>query len=212
MRQRWKTGRVEAFSDGVLAIAITLLVLDINVPDSAFDDLASGIADQWPSYLAYVTSFLAIGAVWLEHHTLFNCLRSVDSVIMRLNLGLLLFASFLPFPTRLAADAITHGRGAERSAVILYGVTLLIISVLLDAMWRYAARHRDLLREDVTDAVVRAAEGQPRWALAFYAAGTVAGAVFLPRLAAFSFLAVAVWSVATARGERGTPGVVEDEA
>ena len=79
MWQRWETGRVEAFSDGVFAIAITLLVLDLQMPEDAYGDLWKGFADQWPSYLAYVTSFLAIGAVWLEHHRLFTCLRLADT-------------------------------------------------------------------------------------------------------------------------------------
>jgi uncharacterized membrane protein len=75
--QRWETGRVEAFSDGVFAIAITLLVLDVKVPESALHELWKGIADAWPSYLAYVTSFLAIWAVWMQHHGLFSCVRLV---------------------------------------------------------------------------------------------------------------------------------------
>ena len=68
MANRWGTGRTEAFSDGVFAIAITLLVLDISVPEADFDDLWNGIVDQWPAYLGYATSFLTIGAVWLAHH------------------------------------------------------------------------------------------------------------------------------------------------
>ena len=75
MGDRWSTARTEAFSDGVFAIAITLLVLDITVPASDFDDLWRGIADQWPSYLGYVTSFMAIGGMWLSHHGMFRRLR-----------------------------------------------------------------------------------------------------------------------------------------
>ena len=83
MGSRWETGRIEAFSDGVFAIAITLLVLDIGVPAEAFDDLWRGIADQWPAYLGYATSFLTIGALWLAHHGVFRRLRYADNRVMR---------------------------------------------------------------------------------------------------------------------------------
>jgi Endosomal/lysosomal potassium channel TMEM175 len=84
------TGRLEAFSDGVFAIAITLLVLEISVPEAAFDHVWKGIGDQWPSYLGYATSFLTIGGLWLVHHGIFRRLASADSVVMQLNILLLL--------------------------------------------------------------------------------------------------------------------------
>ena len=83
MANRWSTGRTEAFSDGVFAIAITLLVLDISVPASDFHDLWRGIANQWPSYLGYVTSFLTIGGIWMAHHGLFRRMRYADQKVMR---------------------------------------------------------------------------------------------------------------------------------
>ena len=98
MSDRWGTGRIEAFSDGVFAIAITLLVLEISVPESDFEDLWKGIADQWPSYLGYATSFLTIGALWFIHHGIFRRLASADAMVMRLNILLLMLVSFLPFP------------------------------------------------------------------------------------------------------------------
>ena len=79
MSDRWSTGRLEAFSDGVIAIAITLLVLEINVPESVFENLWKGIANQWPSYLAYVTSFITIGVIWLVHHGIFRRLARAES-------------------------------------------------------------------------------------------------------------------------------------
>ena len=75
MNSYWSTNRLEAFSDGVFAIAITLLILEVSVPESDFDDLWRGIADQWPSYLAYVTSFITIGWIWMVHHGIFRRLR-----------------------------------------------------------------------------------------------------------------------------------------
>src|SRR4029450_7059755 len=105
MSQRWATGRVEAFSDGVFAIAITLLVLEIKIDPSQFDHLWRALADEWPAYLAYVTSFFTIGGVWLAHHGLFSRLEAIDPVLMRMNILLLMAVSFLPFPTTLMAGA-----------------------------------------------------------------------------------------------------------
>ena len=134
MGDRWGTGRTEAFSDGVFAIAITLLILEISVPETAFDNLWRGIADQWPSYLAYATSFITIGGIWLAHHGIFRRLQYANSWLMLINLLLLMAVSFLPFPTKLLAEAI-HDTDAERAAVIFYGGTLLVISALISALW-----------------------------------------------------------------------------
>ena len=151
MRDRWSTGRLEAFSDGVFAIAITLLVLEISVPESGFEDLWRGIADQWPSYLAYATSFITIGGMWMAHHAIFRRLASADGNVMRLNILLLMLVSFLPFPTKLMAEAIDNTTDAERAAVIFYGLVLLAIAVVTSVLWRYAAAHRDLLEPGVSD-------------------------------------------------------------
>ena len=120
---RWETARVEAFSDGVFAIAITLLVLEIGIDPANFDHLWRALADEWPSYLAYVTSFLTVGGVWLAHHRLYSHLRYVDPMLMRLNILVLMAASFLPFPTSLLAEAFDVSTSAERAAVVVYGVT-----------------------------------------------------------------------------------------
>ena len=111
---RWGTGRIEAFSDGVFAIAITLLILEIGVPEAAFDNLWRGIVDQWPSYLAYATSFLTIGGIWLAHHGIFRRLQYADQRVMLINLLLLMAVSFLPFPTKLMAEAIADVNDIEK--------------------------------------------------------------------------------------------------
>jgi uncharacterized membrane protein len=108
----------------VLAIAITLLVLDLNVPASEFDQLWRGIVEQWPAYLAYASSFLTIGGIWLRHHGIFARPAYVDRKVMTFNLLLLMAVSFLPFPTRLVAEAIQN-EDAERAAVLFYGTSLL---------------------------------------------------------------------------------------
>jgi uncharacterized membrane protein len=196
---RWDTGRLEAFSDGVIAIAITLLVIEISVPESSFDDLWKGIADQWPSYLAYTTSFVTIGGLWLAHHGIFRRLASADGGVMRLNILLLMFIAFLPFPTKLVAEAVDTGH-SERAAVIFYGLVLFGTSLVITALWRYIAGHRDLLAPDVSDREITALTQQTAPSIGFYAA-VVLLAVFAPRIAAFAYLGVAVIAVFRSRGD-----------
>jgi len=119
VENRWGTNRLEAFSDGVFAIAITLLVLDIRVLPSEFDNLWHGIAHAWPEYLAYATSFVTIGGFWLVHHGIPRLLLYANARVMQVNILVLMAVAFLPFPTRLVAEAIqrrcrAHGRGLLR--------------------------------------------------------------------------------------------------
>jgi uncharacterized membrane protein len=193
MAARLDTGRLEAFSDGVFAIAITLLVLEISVPEDAFADLPRAIAEQWPSYLAYVTSFLTVGALWLAHHGLFRRSRYADSVVVRLNVVLLMAVSFLPFPTSLVAEALDRG-DAETTAVIFYGASLLVVSGVFAAMARYIAA-RDELVEDGARAEVAALSARLAPSLGFYLVILLL-AVFAPAVAAFGFLGIALLAVA----------------
>ena len=198
MGDRYGTGRIEAFSDGVFSIAATLLVLELSVPEADFDHLWNGIADQWPAYLSYATSFLTIGGIWLVHHAIFRRLRFADSAVTRLNLLLLMAVAFLPFPTKLVAEAIDSS-SAERAAVIFYGATLLVISLVITAMVRYAGSHPDLIEEEGRDQVVAlAAQAGPN--LGFYVA-VLALALLSPKIAAFGFLAIAVFAILRAGGE-----------
>jgi uncharacterized membrane protein len=115
--------RVEAFSDGVLAVAITLLVLDLKVDREGPDghSLAYQLAHTWPSYVAYATSFFLIGTIWVNHHAMFNLISTVDRVLLYENLALLMFVTTLPFTTATLADFISHGGPDARWAVALYG-------------------------------------------------------------------------------------------
>ena len=191
MRDRWDTGRIEAFSDGVFSIAATLLVLEIAVPEADFDHLWKGIADQWPSYLSYATSFL--------HALLLS--PPIFPLFPRdpLNLLLLMAVAFLPFPTKLVAEAIDSST-AERTAVLFYGATLLVISVLITVIVRYAGSRPELIEEEGRDEVVAlAAQASPN--LAFYVV-VLALAFLAPKVAAFGFLAIALFAIMRVRGER----------
>ena len=199
MDDRWDTGRTEAFSDGVLAIAITLLVLDLNVPASEFDQLWRGILEEWPAYLAYASSFLTIGGIWLRHHGIFARLAYVDRRLMTLNLLLLMAVSFLPFPTRLVAEAIQN-EDAERAAVLFYGTSLLVISVLVSALWATAARDRKLLRPELDQAEIDAILIATTPSIGSYLVATVV-AIALPYVAAIGYLVIAIFLVLNVRGD-----------
>lgn len=210
MSSRWDTSRTEAFSDGVFAIAVTLLVLDLAVPQQEVQKhLAHGILHEWPGYLGYVTSFVVVGGLWLVHHGIFGRLSYVNSRVMKINLLLLLLVSFLPFPTRLMAQAIRNAN-AERTAVIFYGLTLIAVSLTITALWAAAVRDRRLLKPGLTEqeigAVTRATA--PNLGLEL---GATAVAIPFPRVAAFMYLVIAVVVVFRARpddqGDEDAAGV-----
>ena len=203
MRDSFSSGRMEALSDGVFAIAATLLVLEISVPDSGFDDLWQAIRDEWPSYLAYTTSFFTIAGLWAAHHGLFRRLEIADGTLMRLNLVLLWAVAFLPFPTTLTAEALGRESDApERTAVLFYGATLLFIAAVITVMTIYVGRRQSLLKEGVSAAELARLSRRTRPAPAFYAAILIL-ALLAPRAAVWMFLAVAITSVLAPDRERG---------
>jgi len=183
-------GRLEAFSDGVFAIAITLLVLELSVSGAAEDDLLAAILHQWPAYLAYVTSFLTIGVFWLQHSAVTNALRAADATLYRINLLVLLLASFLPFPTKLVGQFVDH-RDAERVAVVFYGLSLLALDLALTAFIRYAAEQRSLIRDGISEETIDAAlRRQP--SLLFYG-GACAVGLLAPTVGVGLFLVIALY-------------------
>lgn len=140
------TGRTEAFSDGVFAIVITLLILDVRAPASDPSGLLGDLLAQWPAYLGYLTSFLYVGVIWLNHHALFNRIQRIDKGLNLTNLALLLTTAFLPFPTSVLATATQDGDPRNISvAVALYA----LVAGLMCASWllifSYLSRHSDLL-------------------------------------------------------------------
>jgi uncharacterized membrane protein len=193
MDVRFDPGRIEAFSDGVFAVAITLLVLEISVPEASFDDLWNGIVDQWPSYLAYGTSFWTIGGLWVLHHTIFRRLRYADIHLMRMNLLLLFAVTFLPFPTKLMAETI-ESAGAERVAVLFFGATLLVISVIVTVIARYAAGRDALLHEGVDSSEMQAIANRAAPSLASTGLLLVL-AIFAPQVAALGLFVVSLFVV-----------------
>jgi uncharacterized membrane protein len=143
--------RTEAFSDGVFAIAITLLVLDLIVPgkeQAAEHGLAHALGAEWPAYFAYLVSFLVIGIIWINHHTVFDKVRFVDRPVLFANLLLLLFVSLIPFPTRLLAEYLTAGPESHVAAAV-YSASMLGMGLSYALLWWLITRDERLLNEGV---------------------------------------------------------------
>jgi uncharacterized membrane protein len=138
---RWNTSRVEAFSDGVFAIAITLLVLELAVPATS-GEFGKELADEWVSYVAYLAAFANIGVLWMGHHTAFSRILAVDAGLLWRNLVLLLTVSVVPFPTAVIASAFRVGTPADQAAaVVSYAVVGMASGVAWLLLFRYLARH-----------------------------------------------------------------------
>jgi len=197
--RQFGTSRLEAFSDGVFAIAITLLVLEISVPAGAETHLLRAVLDQWPSYLAYAVSFSTIGAVWVAHSAITEYLVGADLGLVRLNLLLLLVVSFLPFPTKLLAENVGE-TGPERVAGTIYGVTLLMSSVLISVLWRYAVRE-GLVRPDAGDEEIRVVTERLTPSLFGYLTLILLG-IFLPVIAVIGYLAIPLYLLLPFRRHR----------
>jgi uncharacterized membrane protein len=135
-----ETGRVEAFSDGVFAIAITLLILAVGIEQSlASGDLRHTLLHLWPAYIAYIVSFLTIGIMWVNHHQIFRHFERVDRPLLLLNILLLMCISFTPFPTRVVADN-AQDAGNRQAAAVLYGGTMTLTAICFFAVWIYGSR------------------------------------------------------------------------
>jgi uncharacterized membrane protein len=196
------TGRVEAFSDGVMAIAITLLVLDLKVP--ALDDVRDGhlveaLAARWPSYVAYLAAFLSIGIIWLNHRTLVDRIRRFDARLHWLNLMLLLGVATLPWPTALVAEYVQRGGPDASAAAALYGLTATFMALPWGFMWRHLADRPDLLEPGFDAAYALAERRRGFIGLPIYIAATVI-ALVLPLLALGLYLAIAILYAITSQG------------
>ena len=147
------TSRIETFADGVFAIAATLLILNVDAQISEdVHDLGTELLHIWPSYLAYAVSFVTIGIMWINHHTVMSQIDRTDRRFLVATVGLLLCIAFVPFPTRLVAEHI-RGDGA-RDAALAYGFTMVATAIMFSITWFYASRGKRLLRADADPAIV----------------------------------------------------------
>jgi uncharacterized membrane protein len=182
------TTRFEAFSDGVFAIAATLLVLEFTTTKG--EDLGEQLLHLWPSYLAYVTSFLTIGIIWINHHHTVSLLARTDRTMQFINILLLLIVAFFPFPTKLVAQYLDAP--GERAAALTYTATLVVMALLHELWWQYARRNRRLVAEGTPDSSLEAVDrayivGVPIYGVAFLVAfvSPLAAVVITLAIAAF---------------------------
>jgi TMEM175 potassium channel family protein len=187
------TGRLEAFSDGIIAIAATLLVLELHVVEPGQDIWAS-LAHQLPSLAAYAVSFLTILIMWVNHHALFDRVARVDRPVLFLN-GLLLFGiSFTSYPTAVLGRAL-EGGAYDRSAAVLYGMTFAATSACFTALWIYLRAHPTLLvpaaRPTVRSAVRRSMAGPALYGLSVLVASVNAVAALVVAAIVTMFFAFA---------------------
>jgi uncharacterized membrane protein len=196
--------RVEAFSDGVFAIAITLLVLNLAVPDFqrlGSGGLAEGLRVQWPAFAAFGVSFAVIGIIWVNHHAVFAQVQTIDRTLLFLNLLLLAAVVFMPYPTALMSHAF-EARRDERLATAIYAATSTTMGIGFDLFWLYLDRHRDLLHEPLRTSGTRSLLLRAGWGTVVYVA-TIGLAFVNPYACLIVFGALALFYVfdfsATAR-------------
>jgi len=147
------TGRLEAFSDGVIAVAITLLILDIHVPPfDAKTSLLQALLNHGVTYLGYVISFTIIGLFWANHHYMFKYIRQTDHFLLLLNTMALMCLVFIPFTTALLGAHFDDGYAT--AAAMIYSASLLLTSILYNAVWWYASTHKHLLANDLSSQVI----------------------------------------------------------
>jgi uncharacterized membrane protein len=142
--------RLEALSDGVFAVAITLLVFDIKIPELAENQsLAEALIGLWPNILTYILSFAIVGIFWMVHHMMFKFLTRTDRYFSILNIIFLMCISTVPFAAALLSKYFN-----DVVAVMVYGLIFFFCSLAFLAMWRYASYHRRFVREDMSDRLI----------------------------------------------------------
>ena len=195
--QTYSTTRLEAFSDGVYAIAITLLILEIKVPPLARIEalgLWRTLGEQWPSFVAYVLSFAVIGIMWSNHHNVFRFIARTDQTLILLNSGLMFCTAFLPFPTAVLADCLPSA-SARQQATVFYGLTLTVTAVFYNALWLYAVRTRRLVAPETDQWRLDAITAEFRWGPLVYAVATAVAFVSAAASLSLHGLAAIVYAI-----------------
>lgn len=200
------TSRVEAFSDAVFAIVITLLVLDLKPPPYRHGHLLSALLTQWPSYLAFLVSFIYVGVIWLNHHSLFRRIRRTDPGLKWINLGILFGAVIVPFPTETLAEAFAGGSvHDERVAVVLYALTAAIMGGPWWGIFTHLRAHPHLLEPWVPSSYPRAQQVRPLTGVVLYAVCGVGGWFITPWVGLGCVILVILYHAMTSEGVREGP-------
>lgn len=197
MRPSLTTQRLEALSDGVIAIAATLLVLDLgHLHLRGRETVLGAVLDEWPSLLAYLFSFMVIGLIWVAHHAMFERISSVDRPLLFFNLGLLMFIGFIPWPTSVLADFLGEGGIDASYATALYSTTMTVIGLLFMGMWWHLARHPEHTIDTVT-------ERQLRRSLKFSTVSPIVYGLTIPLAFVSPYLCLVVYVALSAYFARG---------
>jgi uncharacterized membrane protein len=184
-----ETARLETFSDGVFAIAATLLILDVQLPEGG--SVAHGLLEIWPAYAAYVLAFVTIGIMWINHHTVFKQIDRVDRTFLIINVFFLMVIAFVPFPTRVLAEHLQHD---AKAAAFAYGATMTLMAVMYNLLWFYAARGRRLIAADADQRTVTGITRAFKPGVPIYAIATLS-ALVSSWLAFALFEAIAIFYV-----------------
>jgi uncharacterized membrane protein len=199
--RRAESGRAELFSDGVFAIIITLLVVEIRRPSAAHGELGAALLKLWPSYAAYVLAFLYIGVVWLNHHALFQRIRHVDIRLLWINLGVLGTSALIPFPTGVLAEAFQSGSEPDqKAAVVLYAVVAGLMSAAWLPIFPYLHRNRELAHNFVPASDFRTQYRRPVVGIVSYAMAGVLGWYISPWIGIMIFFGMVAYHAWTSQG------------
>ncbi|HLH21074.1 MAG TPA: TMEM175 family protein [Chloroflexota bacterium] len=196
------TDRTEAFSDGVFAIVITLLVLDLRSPQHEPGQLLPALLQQWPVYLAYFASFLYVGVIWLNHHAVFAHIRHADQGLRLANLGILFTTALLPFPTVVVSDAFRGGNATDiQVAVAVYALIAAAMCASWLVFYSYLAHRHGLLAERGVDAVFFREEHKRAWVgIAGYTVAGILGYAVMPVIGLLVFVALPAFYALTSEG------------
>ncbi|WP_430502306.1 TMEM175 family protein [Micromonospora trifolii] len=195
------TDRMTAFSDGVFAIVITLLVIELRVPEYHEGELLTGLLGEGASYLAFVVSFVYIGVLWLNHHALLRLIRGTTLTLSWINLGVLFGAVIIPFPTAVLASAFTHGdTDDQRAAVALYALAAALMSAPWLVFFGYLHRHPALLERRVSPEYVRTQRLRPVTGLILYGLSGLLGWFVSPLLGLIGVIVMITYHAVTSEG------------
>ncbi|MEU8258069.1 TMEM175 family protein [Micromonospora inaquosa] len=195
------TDRMTAFSDGVFAIVITLLVIELRVPEYHEGDLLTGLLGEGASYLAFVVSFVYVGVLWLNHHALLRLIRGTTLTLSWINLAVLFGAVIIPFPTAVLASAFTHGdTDDQRAAVALYALAAALMSAPWLVFFSYLHRHPALLDRRVRPGYVRAQRLRPITGLILYGLSGLLGWFVSPVLGLIGVIVMIAYHAVTSEG------------
>jgi uncharacterized membrane protein len=196
------TARLETFADGVLAIAITLLILEVKVPHVEGRALGSALLDQWPSYAGFLVSFLTIGIIWVNHHHMFKLIGRTNHTFLMLNVVFLMTICILPWPTALIADYVRDTQGRV-VATVVYGGVMTSVAVMFNVVWRYASANSRLLVTKIGDEALAKMHRNYLAGPLVYGTATVL-AFFVPYVSLGIFAALAVYWLLPGTGPRSS--------